>query len=242
MTVTGKSKRISKEEKDRILKLKHKYEHRITLARYGKEAMDAGDYANAIKKYIDYLSIMAEIKEKKDIYEIQVSMFDPKKELTEMLMISHIFFELSRLYDAVPKYHDDSKKCLEQFVHFSANQPYQVVNSEMIRKYLKKSTLKNPEIFRASYQQIYVQSKKCYIVTFCYGENHQVTNDYRVFKDWLLNYFWGKKLVQYYYTFSSDLVNKHQQNVFFKVITFTFVKPVLHLFSKTFLPVIIKKC
>jgi hypothetical protein len=162
MASLSKQKKVTRDEREKILRLKHKYENRITVAKHGKECLDAGDYGNALKKFIDYFLILVELKEVKDIYELKVHMFDPKKDLTELLMISHIFFEMARMYDAVPKFQEDSKKCLDQFVHFSANQPFQVVNSEMVRKYLKKSVFKNPEVFRSAYQQIFVQSKKCY--------------------------------------------------------------------------------
>ncbi len=242
MGLPMKGKKVTKDEREKILRLKHKYENRITIAKHGKESLDAGDYGNALKKFIDYFMILVEVKQVKNLYELRVNMFDSKKDLTELLMISHIFFEMARMYDAVPKFHDDSKKCLEQFVHFSANQPFQVVNSEMVRKYLKKSVFKNPDFFRHSYQQIYVQSKKCYVVTYCYGDQHQITNDYREFKDWLLSYSWGQTLVGEYYKWSSVLIDKHKNSFCLKYFSAYFVKPLLLLFSKTLLPVIIKKC
>ena len=238
----SKSGKASREERERIIKLKHRYENRVTVARFGKESLDAGDYGNALKKFIDYLSIIAEVKEVRDIYDIRVQHFDPKKEITEMLMISHLYFEMARMYDAVPKFHDEAKKCLDQFVTFTANQPYQVVNSEMVRKYLKKSVFKNPEIFRHAYQQIYVQSKKCYVVTFCYGESHVITQDCRELKDHLLDSPLGMKIVNYYYRFSSVAVPICEKSFFLRSLMRLILKPALLLFSKTLLPVIIKKC
>lgn len=240
MANLSRSSKASREERESKLKLKHKFENRITLARYGKESLDAGDYGNALKKFMDYLHIMAEIKGVKEAYSLRVPMFDPKKDITEMLMISHIFFEMARMYDAVPKFAPDAQKCLDQFVHFTANQPYQVVNSEMVRKYLKKSNFKNPDMFRNSYQQIYVQSKKCYIVTFCYGEDHFVTRECREFKDWLLNFSWGQQLVRYYYLFSSEAIPKCEKNFLLCHSMRLIVRPLLLLFSKIILPVILK--
>jgi tetratricopeptide (TPR) repeat protein len=225
------AKKVSKEEAERIMRLKKKYETRITIARHAKESLDAGDYPGALKKFIEYLSIIREINDLETIYDLKIHMFDAKKDLTEMLMISHIYFEMARLYDAVPKFQDDAKKCLEQFVHFSANQPYQVVNSEMIRKYLKKSIFKNPEMFRNSYLQIYVQSKKCYVVSFCYGENHPITNECRNFKDWLIDRKWGFKLVENYYYYSPLFLEWLDQHQFFKPL-FKFVsKTCLRIFA-----------
>lgn len=157
-----------------------------------------------------------------------------------MLMISHVYFEMARIYDAVPKFADESKKCLEQFVIFSANQPFQVVNSEMIRKHLKKSVFKNADVFRWAYEQIYVQSKKCYVVTFCYGDAHPVTQDFREFKDWLLEFSLGRELVRFYYCHSSRIVPAWKENQMMHFFSRVCLRPMLLLFSKTMLKLIIK--
>lgn len=229
-----------REERERYLVLKHKYEHRITLVKYAKEAMEVGDFANALTKYTDYLNIMAEIKQVKDFYAIRPSHFDPKKDLTEMLMLSHVFFEMSRVYDAIPKYSEDSVRCIDQFINFSINQPYQVVNSEMLRKFIKKSRFKHPEVFKTAHQQIFVQSKKCYIVTFCYGSDHQITRDYRRLKDLLLDYRLGQEMVRFYYCYSSKLIERWERNSLMHFLAQIFIKPLLVMFSKTVLKFILK--
>lgn len=241
MTTKPKSGREAREEREKMLILKHKFENRITITKHGKESLDAGDYAGALSKFVEYMDIMAEVKRVKDFYSLRINHFDPNKDVTEMLMISHLYFEMARIYDAVPKYQEDSKKCLEQFVHFSANQPYQVVNSELIRKYLKKSVFKHPEAFRDAYQQIYVQSKNCYVVTFCYGTEHTLTNQFRDFKDWMLDYTWGQQLVRVYYQYSSVAVKRWEKNPVMHLIAMIFIRPILLVFSKTLLPLILSK-
>lgn len=236
----GAVKKLSRDEREKILRLQHRYANRISIVRFGKECMSAGDYGGAIRKYVDYLTVMAEVCKVQDIYSLKVSHFDKQRDLTEMLMLSNIYFELARLYDAIPKFHDDSKKCLEQFVHFSANQPYQVVNSEKIRKSLKKISFKNPDNFQHAYMQIYVQSKKCYIVTFCYGTEHTITQEYRQLKDFLLDRPWGMKLVEVYYKYSSEIVPRYENNRWAKYFSEVFIKPALLMFSKTLLRFIIK--
>lgn len=238
---TSSGSKKDREEKDRAIILQHKFENRITVARFGKEALDAGDYSTALRKFTEYLSIVAEVKEAKDMYSIKISSFDPKSEITEMLMISHIYFEIARLYDAVPKFKDELKRSLEQFVHFSVNQPYQVVNSEMARKYIKRSVFKNPDNFQNAYQQIYVQSKKCYVVTFCFGNDHFITAEYRKVKDWLLDYSWGQEMVRRYYGFSSIMVEKWEHNRIAQFSAQIIIRPLLVLFQKTLLPFILRK-
>jgi hypothetical protein len=235
-----KSGKQAREERERMLVLKHKFENRITIVKYGKEYLDAGDYANSLAKFTEYMQTMADVKQVKDFYDLRPGHFDTKKDITEMLMMSHVYFEMARIYDAVPKYADDSKKCLEQFVTFSANQPYQVVNSEMIRKYLKKSSFKHPMAFRNAYQQIYVQSKKCFVVTFCYGNEHEITHDYRKLKDLLLETRLGCELVRHYYKFSSVAVPRWEKRPLMHLTATIVFKPTLLLFSKTLLKLILK--
>lgn len=239
---TTRTTKASRDERDKIIKLKHKFQIRISIAKHGKAALDAGNYAAALKYFTEYLSIMSEIKEVKDYHDLKVHMFDPKKDLTEIFMISQILFEMARLYDAVPKFQPESQKCLDLFLHFTTNQPFQVVNSEMVRKALKRSAFKNPDMFRNSYQQIFVQSKKCYIVTFCYGEDHEITKECRKFKDWLLTFDSGQPLVRTYYVMSSRAIPACEKYFFLRSITQFIAKPILLLFSKFLLPVIIKKC
>lgn len=236
-----KTGRAAREERERMLLLKHKFDHRITTAKFGKQSFDVNDYAGSIQKFKEYLLIMAEVKKVKDVYSITPAHFDPKTELTEMLMISHIYFEMARMYDAIPQFHEDTKNCLNQFVKFSANQPYQVVNSELIRKHLKKSRFKNVEDFRMAYQQIFVQSKKCFVVTFCYGDTHPLTQEFRDMKDVLLDYPLGRELVRLYYAHSSVLVTRWENNQVFRFFMQAFLKPALALFSKTLLPLILRK-
>ncbi len=235
-------KKISREEREKLLVFKHKFENRITIARFGKESLDAGDYGNALHRFVEYMGIMAEYKEVKDLFSLRVSHFDPKKELTEMMMISHIFLQMARIYDASPKFQDECRRCLDQFVAFSSNQPYQVVNSELIRKSIKKSLYKQTELFLEAHRKIYTQSKKCYVVTFCYGTNHPITQDYRALKDWMLNYSWGRDFVRIYYTYSSELVPRWEQSLAMHFFSKLLIRPVLVLFSKTILRFILNKC
>jgi hypothetical protein len=229
-------------ENERSIVLNHRFEHRITVARFGKESMDAGHYANALLKYNEYFRIMADVKQVKDAYSLSPKNFDPKKDLSEMLMMSHLYFEMARIYDASPRFTDEAKKCIDQFVLFSVDQPYQVINSELARKSLRKRSFKNPKFFRDAYEQIFVKSKKCYIVTFCFGDTHPVTNQFRKLKDLFLEYQAGRELIRIYYLYSSVAVEKWKNNLFMRLFAKLIIKPILLLLSKVLLPLIIKSC
>ena len=149
----------SQADKKKKLALQKKYEQRITIARQGREYFSQKDYVNAAKKYNEYLGILAELNEVDEIYKLTPSMFDQKKQVTEMLLISHIYWELARVHEMTPKLQTAFNKCITQFVKFTANQPYQVLNAEMLRKYIKKNKNKTPQlgVLNHAYQQIFVQ-------------------------------------------------------------------------------------
>ncbi len=201
-----KKVRDSLKEREHIAILKHRYDTRITNVKIGKHAFSKGDFLTAIRKYTEYLEVVAEVNKIPGIYELHPGHFDKNKDLTEMLMISNLYFELAKVYDATGKFQDDLSKCLDQFVLFSANQPFQVVNSEMCRKHLRKFKFKNHDLFFKAYQQIFVKSRKCYVATHCFGEDHTHTNNLRTFRDIIIEYSIGRGLVRGYYQHSPKFV------------------------------------
>jgi hypothetical protein len=229
-----KTREETNKEKQKTLALQKRYDIRITIARQGREAFLVKDYINALKKYNEYLGILAESKEIQDIYNLSPSMFNNKSQVTELLLISHIYWEIARVNEMTPKLSANFQKALSQFIKFTVNQPYQVLNAEMLRKYIKKNAKSSTQIgaLNQAYSQIFVQSKKCYIATMCYGDEHQVTNQLRDFKTHLLNWPFGNILVSLYYKYSSSLCTYLEKNSKIKKQVIFFSKPFLSLFAK----------
>jgi hypothetical protein len=216
------------------LQLQKKYGTRITTAKQAREAFLKKDYINAVKKYNEYLGILAELNDLEDIFQLNPTHFDQKNQVTEMLLISHVYWELARTYEMTPKFQTSFDKCINQFVKFTANQPYQVFNAEMLRKYIKKNRLKSNQIGRLNeaYAQIYVQSKKCFIATYCFGDQHPVTNDLRLLKRWLIQSRFGMELTRYYYIASPKIITAAKRYVVLDKTISYFVKPTLRLVAK----------
>lgn len=218
----------AKDKARRKLSLQKKYGQRITIARQAREAFQAKDYVGAIKKYNEYLSILSEINNADDIYKITPKMFDPKKDITEMLLISHVYWELARTYEKMPKLEITFHKALNQFVKFTVNQPYQVFNAEMLRKYIKKYKFSDQSrALNEAYAQIYVQSKKCFIASDCFGGDHWVTNNLRSFKNLIVKYRFGIEFTHFYYKYSPFLIDSLNSNIFTKCLKISVIKPFL---------------
>lgn len=228
------SRETDKEKQRRKLALQKKYGIRITIAKQGREAFTQKDFLNATKKYNEYLSILAEKNDVEDIFALTPSMFDNKKDVTEMLLISHIYWEIARINELTPKLQKNFHKALHQFVKFTINQPYQVFNAEMLRKYIKKSkgSPSTPKL-NETYQQIFVQSKKCFIATMCFGDQHIYTQDLRRVKRWLVQFSLGRKFTELYYRVSGPLTDWCENHHFTRNIFIILSKLPLTFLAKT---------
>lgn len=229
------AKEKNKESQRKRLSLQKKYNQRITIARQGREAFHQKDYINAAAKYKEYLQILADLNEIEDVYKLNPSMFDRKTQITEMLLISHVYWEISRINEVAPELQATYMKALNQFVKFTVNQPYQVLNAEMLRKFIKKTakTSNKKAELNYAYQQIFIQSKKCYVATLCYGDQHPITNELRLFKQCLEKSSWGLKFIELYYRSSTKLVDyleaRPKQKDYFNHL----VRPFLFCLAKT---------
>ena len=231
--MTIEKKENSKDNSKRRLALQKKYGQRITIARQGREAFLQKDYINASKKYSEYLGILADLKDLDDIYRLSPTHFDKKREITEMLLISHIYWEIARINETTPRLQKTYHKALSQFIKFTANQPYQVLNAEMLRKFIKKNK-NSPQLpsLNEAYSQIFVQSKKCYIASMSLGFDHEHTQTLRLFKLKILKFSIGRKFVEYYYRFSPSFVSYCERHVgFYRIMDF-FIKPTLITLAK----------
>jgi hypothetical protein len=231
-----------KKESQKKLALQKRYGQRITIMRQGREAFLAKDYVNATKKYLEYLAILAESKDLDDVFKLSPTMFDKSTQVTELLVISHVYWELARIYEMTPKLQNNFNKALNQFIKFSVNQPYQVFNSEMLRKYIKKNKNKSIQIgqLNNALSQILIQSRKCFIATEIFGESHKTTNQLRLFKLELLAWPFGEQLVNIYYRLSTNLLD--YKDSYFVQLFFSALKYPLVFFALFSQSSIFKKC
>ena len=215
--------------------LNERFSQRITLARQGNMAAKEGDLKNTIKFYNMYLKILADYKGVEEIYQLNPQHFNVEKELSEILLISHIYWDLCKMYDATPKLEVEFRKSLGKFVEFTQGFKYQVVNAEMLRKFIKRDRQTHKKEFREAYKRIYISSKKCYVATHCFGEDHIITNDLRVLKAWLTQFYGGQLFIDHYYAHSPSLIRlcKKSKSVDF-IVTRLLGRPLLRFFWKLY--------
>ncbi len=218
-----------------------RYQSRITIAKNAKESLAAKDYTKAASLYREYLDIISTIYEQ-EMYTIQPKHIDDKTQVTELLLISHVYWDLCKVYEKTPKLQDGFQKCLNQFIIFTIDQPYQVLNSEMLRKHIvrgKRSGSTYIPMLEKAYSRIHVESKKCYVATHCFGDNHQTTDDLRNFKSIIAHNSFGLKFISFYYFFSSKLVKACSRSKLTSLLSLFVLKPII-MFIHFFLKRVIK--
>jgi hypothetical protein len=210
--------------------IKELYRTRLSHLKRAQILVRDDKMAQAVDSYTKYLGILAlyfDVTEDR----LSPSMFDPEKDLTELLLISHAYWDLSKAFDRSPNLQRDCFRCLEQFVKFSIGFKYQHVNAQIVRKFNNKKQAHNPKAFEAAYQRIQVSSKKCYIATSCFGENHYHTDELRKIKSHLAKSELGLDFIDFYYQYSPVLVEAINNHRILKMIESILIKPVLILIS-----------
>lgn len=188
--------------------------------------------AAAVDSYTKYLGILALYF---DVPEAKLSptLFDAEKDMTELLLISHAYWDLAKAFDRSPNLQSDCVRCLDQFMKFTIGFKYQHVNAQIVRKFNNKKQAHNPKAFEMAYQRIQVSSKKCYVATSCFGEDHPTTRQLRLFKLAIAKNERGLDFIDFYYSFSPMLVDFFNQHIIIKTIAELFIRPLLKTFAWT---------
>lgn len=231
MAVT-KKKKDAKELKDdkkreQIIEL---YRTRLKHLKQAQLLVKDDRMAQAVESYTKYLGVLALYFDTTED-RLTPTLFDSEKDMTELLLISHAYWDLAKAFDRSPNLQRDCFRCLEQFVKFSIGFKYQHVNAQIIRKFNNKKQAHNPKAFEQAYHKIQISSKKCYIATSCFGENDSKTEALRHFKLRIAPFNLGKDFIDTYYRYSPVLVESLESRPRLKWLAETlFIKPSLNIF------------
>lgn len=205
-----------KKEKTKLEKAftEKRYQQRFSVVKEGKACLEKRDIVGAAKKYHEYLQILALVYHSKP-FDLKPDLFVEATGETEQLLLSQVYYDLAKIYDLSEKKTIELQQSLAQFVRFTLNQRYQVLNSETIRKDIKAKRIKNKEEFSQTMNQIYKESKKCYLATYVYGENHPTTMILRSFRDQKLQAsVLGRAFINLYYYLSPKMITYSHQRPF----------------------------
>lgn len=217
------------------------YRTRLTHLKRAQLLVRDDRMAQAVESYTKYLGVLALYFDTTED-RLTPTLFDPEKDVTELLLISHAYWDLAKAFDRSPNLQRDCFRCLEQFVKFSIGFKYQHVNAQIIRKFNNKKQAHNPKAFEAAYHKIQISSKKCYIATSCFGDLDSRTEILRHFKLKIAPYEIGRDFIDLYYKLSPSMVDflEARPRIRFFIESLV-IKPVLTVFTKLIRPYVVNK-
>jgi phosphorylcholine metabolism protein LicD len=207
------------------------YHERLKILKKAQEATKKEQIPIAVQHYSYYLNILAQYHAV-DESSLSPILFNKEKDLAEILLISHAYWELAKAYDRSPSLANESVRCLKQFILFSQGFKFQFANALMIKKYIRLKMAHNSKAFKEAYEKIHVTSKGCYIASYCYGEDHLITDSLRSYREQKLrSTYLGRCFIHFYEFYSPKLVKVAQRFPLLNVM----IKPMMYLLIKGFI-------
>lgn len=221
------AKDLDDKKREQVVEL---YRTRLTHLKRAQVFVKEERMALAVDSYNKYLGILSLYFDTTED-RLTPTLFDAQKDMTELLLISHAYWDLAKAYDRSPNLQLDCIRCLEQFMKFSIGFKYQHVNAQIIRKFNNKKQAHNLKAFEAAYHKIQISAKRCYVATMCFGVEDQKTETLRFFKLKIAKYNLGLDFIDFYYAHSPGLVDYLEtkprlKNIFNKFIA----RPILSTF------------
>jgi hypothetical protein len=138
--------------------------HRIELARRGVAAYEQRKITEAVRSFHTYLRVLEEIKGCAE-GGLSPALFDNKKELPELLLISGVYWDLTKIYDRTrtPAKYREFTHYMEKFILFSRDMPYGPLSAETLRKYIGNEKPVHREDFKNAYKIL--GGGRCFVAT-----------------------------------------------------------------------------
>jgi hypothetical protein len=174
--------------------------HRLGLASKGASAYATKNLGEAAQSFMAYIKILEDMKGVPQ-GGLSPANFDRKTDLSEMMLVSGVYWELTKLYDrtASPEKQAEFRKHLGKYIQFSKGMPYQTMCSEHMRKYIQASQALHRKEFKDAYKLIAIS--KCFVATELIEYiGAETLPDLRSFRDQVLKESGaGRKFVARYY-------------------------------------------
>lgn len=233
MSKDQKNPNPEEEEEKRPEGVMNAYRDRLKILRHAQEYSQGGEIPKAVEKYNQYLAILATYH-KTDEPKLSPKHFNAEKEITEMLLISHAYWDLAKAYDRSPRLQKECVRCLQQFITFSLGHKFQHVNAQMLKKFVKSRKAHNKKAFQQALDRLNVESKSCYIATFAFpNDEYKVLTTLRDFKFKIAKFDLGQKFINFYYDISPYFVKNFEENpILGKPVNIIILRPVIFTLAK----------
>jgi hypothetical protein len=136
-------------------RLRENLRKRLEVARMGVDSLVKESFGEATKSFLTYIRLL-EISKKVEPRRLHPSLFDAKKDLPELVLLTGIYWDLARTFDRMKSSRGkrDHVHYLDQFVMFSKSASYKPLCAETLRKYLAADKPLHRSDFKAAYKQL----------------------------------------------------------------------------------------
>lgn len=226
-------KQIARQQEEKRKELLKK---RIDIAKEGVSLMEKGQVVGGVKRYSEYLLIL-EMWKKCGKNGLIPDLFDIKKDVFELVLISGIFWDFCKLYDKSkrPDQIAELRLYLKKYVQFSKGFPYQALSKEALRRYIQSGKCKHISDFKSAYSQL--GGGKCFIAhALIENVSMKEITFLQLYRDQVLKKSKsGRFFIFYYYKYSPYFAKKiiHSPEWIKKSLTLTLIKPSVYLAKKT---------
>jgi hypothetical protein len=198
--------RRAREKAERAMKLaeaEHRralLKRRIELAQRGVEAFKQGKISEAVLSFQAYLKILEDWKGV-PAGGLTPSHFDVKKDIPELLVISGVYWDLTKLFDRTRNRQSEFHHYMGKYLLFSKGMPFQPLAAETLRKYVNNDKPVHGDDFKNTYKQMTGNSISCFVATSLIDVcDFETLPRLRVFRDEVLERsFAGRAFVRGYY-------------------------------------------
>ncbi len=192
----GLKLRIEREQREKNKMILWK--SRVALIRTARLHLQHKSYSEAAIAYEKYLRVL-EIVFNKEKGALSPEIFNNSSRSKELSIIASTYWDLMRIYDISPQYHDrmaHSAQKLAQFVKFSPLYPDIVRKAESFQR-----SARNPALVRGFLKATRGHVGRCFIATAAFGS--PFVAEIRVFTQFrdetLRRTRWGRRFIHFYY-------------------------------------------
>lgn len=175
---------------------------RIQLASAGVHAYSQGKIPEAVKNFHSYLRILEDWKSVSE-GKLSPSLFNVETDVAELLLISGVYWDLSKLYDRTnsPDKQREFMHYLEKYIMFSKGMPFQHVCLETMRKYISNDKPVHKAQFLNAYKVMGGKPSPCFVATSLVDVCDEATlTRLRMFRDVRLRRTApGRAFIRWYY-------------------------------------------
>ena len=199
----SEDKNIDLQTKKRITDF---YKIRFRILRKGRRFFQKNEIKKAVDNYLRYLNGLAMWKNTTED-RLSPDDFDKSQDIAELLLISHVYWDIAKAFDRSSDQSLEVHRCLKQFCKFTIGFKYQYANAQVVKKFMERSIVRNKDAFQMAHDKIRIKTKGCYIASCVLGTRHPVTVELRSFRDTVLVHSKvGLTFLKYYYVVSPKIV------------------------------------